>query len=483
MARRRNPYPALVVAALVPALALGGCWNFASGRAPEGVTLAPVTSTQPAVVPPALSTPLLSFRRAPAVLSQSVNLGTFVAAGQQFAGTVDSTSCVEIALDGVPVASANADVPLIPASNVKLVVASVALEVLGADFRYHTGVRGSLAGGVVDGNLYMVGSGDPLLSSSWWRGSSELYPKFNVTSIERLADAIVSAGVTSITGSVVGDSSRYDGEWYPPTWSQDIRFTEGGPISALLVNDDRETPTVSSDDPTIGAATVLTTLLAERGVTIGGAPSAGVAPEGSAEIAFVESKPMTAVLAEMLTTSDNNTAEMVVKELGVARGGAGTREAGLSVVVETLTARGIDMTNAVLVDGSGLSSENRLTCSILMDVLQDHDPSDPVGAGLAVAGASGGTLYDAFADTELSGLLRAKTGTLYNYADGTGGLPAVKGLSGYVPVDGGGIVQFSLLLNGPDIAEKERYRPVWAALGAVLAGYPAGASPAELGPR
>ena len=39
----------------------------------------------------------------------------------------------------------------------------------------------------------------------------------------RLADAIVSAGVTSITGSVVGDSSRYDGEWYPPTWSQDIQ--------------------------------------------------------------------------------------------------------------------------------------------------------------------------------------------------------------------------------------------------------------------
>lgn len=483
MARRRNPYPALVVAALVPALALGGCWSFASGRAPEGVTLAPVTSTQPAVVPPALTTPLLSFRRAPAVLSQSVNLGAFVAAGQGFAGTVDSTSCVSIALDGVPVASANADVPLIPASNVKLVVASVALEVLGADFRYHTAVRGALQAGVVDGNLYMVGSGDPLLSSSWWRGSSELYPKFNVTSVERLADAIVEAGVTSITGSVVGDSSRYDGEWYPPTWSQDIRFTEGGPISALLVNDDRESPTVSSDDPTIGAATVLTTLLTERGVTIGGGPSAGVAPSDAAEIASVESKPLTGVLAEMLTTSDNNTAEMLVKELGVARGGAGTRDAGLGVVIDVLEARGVDMSAAVLVDGSGLSSENRLTCSILMEVLRRHDPSDPVGAGLAVAGGQGSTLFDAFADTELSGVLRAKTGTLYNYADGTGGLPAVKALSGYVPVEGGGVVEFASILNGPDIAERERYRPIWSALGAVLGGYPAGATAAELGPR
>lgn len=483
MARRRNPYPALVVAALVPALALAGCWRFAAGRAPEGVTLAPVTSTQPAATPAALTTPVLSFRRAPAVLSQSVNLGAFVAAGQAFAATVDSTSCVSIALDGVPVASANADVALIPASNVKLVLASVALEVLGADFRYHTSVRGALQGGVVDGNLYLVGSGDPLLSSSWWRGSSELYPKFNVTSVERLADAIVEAGVTSVTGSVVGDSSRYDGEWYPPTWSDDIRFTEGGPISALLVNDDRESPTVSSDDPTIGAATVLTTLLAERGVTIGGGPSAGVTPDGAPEIAFVESKPLTGVLAEMLTTSDNNTAEMIVKELGVARGGAGTREAGLAVVVDTLAARGIDMSSSVLVDGSGLSSENRLTCSVLMDVLRRHDPSDPVGAGLAVAGAQGSTLYDAFADTDLSGVLRGKTGTLYNYADGTGGLPAVKALSGYVPVDGGGVVQFALILNGPDIAEKERYRPVWAALGSVLSGYPAGATPAELGPR
>lgn len=483
MARRRNPYPALVVAALVPALALGGCWRFASGRAPDGVTLPPVTSTEPAPVPAVLTTPVLSFRRAPAVLSQSVNLGAFVAAGQEFAGTLDPTSCVSIALDGVPVASANADVPLIPASNVKLVVAAAALDVLGADFRYHTGVHGALAGGTVDGNLYLVGSGDPLLSSSWWRGSSELYPKFNVTSIERLADAIVSAGVTTITGSVVGDSSRYDGEWYPPTWSQDIRFTEGGPISALLVNDDRETPTTSSDDPTIGAASVLTTLLTERGVTVGGSPSAGVTPAGTPEVAFVESKPLPAVLAEMLTTSDNNTAEMIVKELGAARGGAGTRDAGLRVVIDTLTSAGIDMSAAVLVDGSGLSSENRLTCSILMAVLQRHDPTDPVGAGLAVAGAQGSTLYDAFADTDLSGVLRAKTGTLYNYADGTGGLPAVKSLSGYVPVDGGGVVQFSMLLNGPDIAEKDRYRPVWGALGSVLSGYPAGATPAELGPR
>jgi D-alanyl-D-alanine carboxypeptidase/D-alanyl-D-alanine-endopeptidase (penicillin-binding protein 4) len=185
----------------------------------------------------------------------------------------------------------------------------------------------------------------------------------------------------------------------------------------------------------------------------------------------------------MLTTSDNNTAEMVLKEIGLAAGGAGTREAGLAVMMATLTKWGIDTTGVELVDGSGLSDENRLTCNVLLAVVQHQNVDDAVGAGLAVAGAAGGTLSDAFEGTTLEGLLRGKTGTLYNYDDGTGGKPAAKALSGFVPVAGGGAVEFAILLNGPQVSEKVVYRPIWDAFGAALATYPSGVGAGDLGPR
>jgi D-alanyl-D-alanine carboxypeptidase/D-alanyl-D-alanine-endopeptidase (penicillin-binding protein 4) len=116
-------------------------------------------------------------------------------------------------------------------------------------------------------------------------------------------------------------------------------------------------------------------------------------------------------------------------------------------------------------------------------VLQHDSPNDAVGAGLPIAGKAGGTLSDAFVGTDLEGVLRGKTGTLYNYDDGTGGKPAAKSLSGFLPVDGGGAVEFSMLLNGPQVAEKVVYRPIWDAFGTMLLTYPSGPTAAELEPR
>lgn len=496
MARRNNPFPALVAFALVPALILGGCWRFASSRTPDAVSEAvPESSVMvtvpdssvaltdpPTTVPDTIATPVISVRRAPAVLARDVNLAAFATAAEAFLPIIDDTSCVAISVDGQSVASKNATVPLRPASNVKVFTAAVAIEVLGPDFTYTTEVRGSLAGGVVAGDLFLVGGGDPVLSSSWWQGPNTKFPPFNVTSIEGLADSIVAAGVTSITGGVVGDASRYDDEWYAPSWAADVRFSEGGPVSALLVNDSRESNTLSSNDPAVGAATVLTAALIERGVTVGSSSSKGVAPVDTPVVASVQSQPLTAIVAEMLTTSDNNTAEMVLKEIGLQAGGAGTREAGLSVVNATLQQWGIPMDGVVLVDGSGLSDDNRLTCATMLAMLQYLSPGDAVGLGLPVAMQAGGTLSDAFEGSPLAGVLRAKTGTLYNYDDGTGGKPGAKALSGFVPIDGGGAIEFAMLLNGPQIAEKVVYRPIWDEFAALLAAYPSGPTVADLAP-
>ena len=482
MARRRNPYPGLVAVALVPALILGGCWRLADGKAPAAVTVG-TENTAVVVEPAALTTPILSVRRTPSVLARDVNLGAFTTEAESFLPLIDDTSCVALSVDGQMVSSSHAALPLRPASNVKIITAAVALEVLGADYTYTTEVRGSAQGGVLQGDLYLVGSGDPLLSSQWWNGPNTKYPPFNITPIETLAQNIRAAGITTIQGAVIGDASRYDDEWYAPSWTNDVRFSEGGPVSALLVNDSREAIDRSSNDPAVGAATVLTEALVAAGVTVAGAPSAGTAPADLPAVASVTSLPMTAIVQEMLTTSDNNTAEMVLKEIGVKSGGAGTREAGLGVVLSTLQTWGIPTDAIVLVDGSGLSDDNRLTCASLLAVMQHQSIDDPIGQGLAVAGQQGGTLADAFVGTELEGVLVGKTGTLYNYADGTGGKPAAKSLSGYVPVEGGGAIEFAMLLNGPQVAEQVVYRPVWDAFGDLLLSYPSGPTATELGPR
>ena len=72
----------------------------------------------------------------------------------------------------------------------------------------------------------------------------------------------------------------------------------------------------------------------------------------------------------MLATSDNDTAEMLLKELGVADAGEGTVAAGLTVLDRTSRNWGVPMDGVRLVDASGLSSDNRLTCAALLAVLQ-----------------------------------------------------------------------------------------------------------------
>jgi len=481
--RRRNPYPGLIVVALVPALLFGGCWRFADGRAPDEVFVAVDDSVPATSAPVAINTPLLSVRRAPAVLSRDANSAAFLSELQPLLDSIDSSSCFAVSIDGSPVAAVNETVPLRPASNVKLVTASVALEVLGEEFVYTTTVNGVVgAGGVVAGDLFLIGGGDPVLNSTWWVGPNQKFPPVNVTSIEVLAEAVKAAGVTSISGSIVGDATRYDDEWYLPTWAPSLRFSEGGPLSALLVNDSREAADLSSNDPVVGAATVLTQLLQERGVTVGGPPKEGTS-DGSPAVAKVDSQPLPAVLQEMLTTSDNNTAELVLKEIGLAAGGAGTTVLGLEKVMTTLGEWGIPLEGVTLVDGSGLSDENRLTCQALLAVLQHGSVDDAVGQGLPLGGKKGGTLYDAFQEGEpLSGVLRAKTGTLDN-TDGVANKPGAKALSGYVPLPGGGAIEFSLLLNGETITNKSEYRPTWELLASILAAYLTGPTPDALAPR
>lgn len=482
-----SPIVVLVMLALIPAVLLWSVWQWAGDKADAAEDAVPEV-TESTVAPPtpepALSTGLFSFRRTAGELSRDLNLASFEAAVVPLLNAVDERSCAAVSLDGRMVGSRNPGNVVIPASNQKILVAAVALDVLGGDFVYTTKVVGSAASaGVVTGDVYLVGGGDPLLSGEWYPGSNlDRFPTFNITSLDQLARDFVAAGVTRIDGVVRGDGSRYDDELYAPGWGGGVAGLEAGPYDALLVNDSR----VRNDDqrgadPNEAGAREFVRILAEQGITVSGGAGVGTAPAEATELASIDSVPLTDVIQEMLSNSDNNTAELMVKEIGLAISDTGSRQAGLDAIAATIESWGLPTGGMVLGDGSGLSLDNRITCATLIGVLQRVGFDSPVGQGLAIAGQTG-TLVDIFGDTPVVGRLRGKTGTLNNPPFNEDP-PAVKALSGYLPVDGGGAIEYTLILNGPTISDQSEYRPVWAELVTALTSFPAQAGPAELGPR
>jgi D-alanyl-D-alanine carboxypeptidase/D-alanyl-D-alanine-endopeptidase (penicillin-binding protein 4) len=486
---RTTPFVLLIVLLLVPVAGLSALLVWSDRQADEhdaalanqsGAPGAP--GPPPAPAAPPLVTPMLTYRRAPERVATAGDDDRLADAMAELAFFVDDRSCLAVSVDGRPVVAHNADVPVIPASTNKLVVAAVALEQLGADHTFATYV---LAPPVVDGeivgDIFLVGGGDPLLVSNDYPIADDRFPEFNTTSLDALADGVVAAGVTRIRGVVRGDGSRYDDQFVNPSWGPGIAFVEAGPNDALVVNDARVLGRPGRQpDPNRAAAEEFVRLLRNRGVRVDGGSGTGIGDPALPTLAAVQSRPLGDVVAEMLTNSDNDTAEMLIKELGVSDGGVGTLPAGLDVVDRTLRSWGVPMDGVRLADGSGLSNENRLTCAALLAVLQ-RVRGGPVAAGLPVAGRTG-TMAGEFVGTPMEGRLVAKTGTLGNPPADLDP-PAVKGLAGYLTATDGSTIEFVLVLNAPTIDEPDNYDDYWSALGDRLAAYPQGPDPATVGPQ
>ncbi len=460
----------LIVCAVVPALALAGLWRWADGRQIPVVRDATIIEG-PQAEP--LITPVLSLRRAPTALASSTNDDLLATALAPVAALVGDTSCLTVAVDGRGVLDDGGATQVTPASNLKLLVGSVALEQLGAAYTFTTELRGTVSNGVVVGDLYFVGGGDPVLTTTEYP-ATEKYPTAHPTSLESLVAKLGAAGVTSIEGNVVGDDSRYDDERFVPTWGASISGVEAGPLGALMVNDATRVVVPGSTaryaDPAQGAAKDLIRLLQDAGISVGGTAKAATAPPEAAVLASIQSAPLSDVLADMLTASDDNTAELLLKELGVHAGTGGTRPAGVAVVLATLVARGMDTSLLTLVDGSGLDSANRVTCDTMMQILGHESVTNPIGAGLPIAGQTG-TLAEQFTDAAIVGRMHAKTGSLRN----------ARALSGYV-TSPGGTIAFSMILNFANASDTSKYEPIWAALATALGTYPAGPTAEQLQP-
>ncbi len=437
---------------------------------------------------PGAVTPVLSPRRVPSLIAAPVADRRLQQALDGLVARTPGTSCLVVNAGGRRVFTHNPDVALVPASLQKLVTATAALEVLGPDATYRTVVAAATEpdDGVVRGELYLVGGGDPLLMTDAYEASFERQPQIR-TDLEALADQVVDAGVREVQGSVVGDESRYDRIRYVDGWPpRFIEQDQTGPLSALAVNDnfvafppvfDAAVPDEeAAPEPAVHAAAVLTDLLRARGVVVAGSPAAGGAPSDAVELAGVESPPLRDVATQMLRESDNMTAELVLKELGVRLGAGGSTPTGAAAVsaeIAGMPELAPGQARTVVADGSGLSDGNRQSCGSLQNLLDRAGPGSELGQGLAVAGQSG-TLAERFLDPPLTGRLRAKTGTLNQVAALAGFLETVPGAS----------VSFTYIVNltGDDrVGEAELALQTDLAL--ALAVYPQGPALAELGPQ
>lgn len=419
-------------------------------------------------------TQLLSARRLPTTLSVETRLGGLRKSLKGLTSTLPSDSCLLVDVEGRRLVAINGGKALMPASSLKLVVASAALELLGPDFRFATTLRGVVNGGVVTGDVWLVGGGDPLLTLGNYT-STESHPTLTPTRIETLADELQAAGITAITGSVVGDESRYDVERYTPSLGLGVRSTEVGPLGALLINDGviLSSP-IKPDNPALSAATEFSRILSERGLTVGATAKVGSASADLPLIATIQSAPLTDVIAEMLTNSDNNTAELLLKEIGFAVSGQGTRTAGIAAVMASLVKANINIDGLAMTDGSGLDRSDRVSCVTLQSLLIKDGGFGNLTSGLAIAGRSG-TLSDLFLNSSVTAKMRAKTGTLT-------GAKALAGVIPYSPDEGQQAIIFTLLLNGSGVSNQGIYRPLWSELTDSLARFSIHPTAMELAP-
>lgn len=314
----------------------------------------------------------------------------------------------------------------VPASVEKLYTTSTALLRLGPDARIETSVmaeRPLLPDGIIEGDLYLRGGGDPTLDRE---------------ALETLAADLVAGGLLEVKGRVIGDESAFDARRGPPS---SLFRTSGyvGPLGALTYNRGltglrRPYFQVS---PARFAADAFARILRAEGVSVPRTGRVGETPEFPATLATWRSPRIAEIARRTNAPSDNFIAETLLKLLGIREGRPGTTASGAAVVRSTMAQLGI---RPRVVDGSGLSRGNRTTPRQVVKLLRamsDADVFPPFHSSLAIAGRTG-TLHDRMRRSIARGRCRGKTGTLVS----------VSALAGYCETRGGSLVAYAILMNG-----------------------------------
>ncbi len=367
-------------------------------------------------------------------------------------------SCVVVRSAGETIFSHKADAALIPASLQKLVTVQGVLQAagvypqreleLGPDFVYQTLAfsESPPVQGVIGGDLYLLGGGDPLLSTPEYAEllAAEDAPASN---LDNLAQQIVDDWeLRRIEGSVVTVDLRYDSASSVSTWPEGFAETGvTGTLSSAALNQGYDfSPEFGSldglrPDPeaALRTAVLFDDMLEARDVAIPFRPE--VAPrdrqysESTTSLGILNSAPLRDYMSHMLKESDNTTSELLLKEIGLHLtgtdddGNASTLD-GAIAVQDILRQKLVNLTRTPA-DGSGLSPDNRLSCSqatALLEMEPYGGPEGELASYLPVSGVSG-TLEDRFTSDKIRGRVRAKTGslsqatTLAGFAEGIDG--------------------------------------------------------------
>jgi serine-type D-Ala-D-Ala carboxypeptidase/endopeptidase (penicillin-binding protein 4) len=360
--------------------------------------------------------------------------------GQGFGGSLTGVVVWDFSA-GRLVYESNEGTMLAPASNMKLVTSLSALNTWGPDHRFKTELYGPdvpIHEGVLDGDIYLKGYGDPSLSTRAYQRSEF---GFRTASFEGFAKRLKALKVTKVRGRVLGDETYFDALRNGPTWTPNLQL-ESGTLSALTGNESVENGRRVAE-PAVYAAELLTQALRAKGIKVTGKPGLGLVPYTARLLKQQFSAPLKTLLKRMDKNSDNFFAEIFTKGFGKQVMGTGSTDAGVEVSARTLDAIGIDPASYHLVDGSGLSYQNRLTAgdlSRLLGAARQRADGDVLYDALAIAGEDG-TLVVRMRHTAAQGNAHAKTGTL----------AIAVCLSGYVTSANDHEVGYSILLGGDPV--------------------------------
>jgi len=328
---------------------------------------------------------------------------------------------------------------------------------------------------VVNGDIYLVGGGDPLLFTEGFlatltEGRNRLH-----TPIEDLAQVLVDNGLTLVTGAVVGDATRYDDLRYVPSWPESIVDSENiGTLLALQFDDgwvqfpipeseqtddeagatseqDEANAYLAAEDPPFYAAALFDDMLEARDVVIRRSPRSEPVPDDEEVyvMALIESAPLSDLYKQILANLDVETTELLLKEVGLASSGAGSTSAGVQAVEDTLDGAGIDADQLQLLrfDGSGIDPANIATCPVFTSLLDSVEFS-PLFHELLPTAAEAGPLRDRFAGVADPGRITAFSG----------GTSRATAMMGYIDIGLGQEVTFAFMANQPGADDNRAVR-------------------------
>ncbi|MCE5217921.1 D-alanyl-D-alanine carboxypeptidase/D-alanyl-D-alanine-endopeptidase [bacterium] len=386
--------------------------------------------------------------------------------------------------------SRNPDALLLPASNTKIVTTAAAYELLGGDFRAPTRVLAQTkptAEGVVTGPLYLRGGGDPTLTHD---------------KLADMAQRLYKSGLRKVTGPVVADGTAFSDASLGTGWHwQYLNDGYAAEFGALTVDSgcvtvilrgaetpgkpplfrlepfseylklDPEATTTSGDakpgafrslgrnlvsltgpigvnqrietsltvrQPALYCATLFRIALVKAGIEVGGDVLSGRTPADDVKLLQVDSPPLVEILQRINKNSDNNAAEIVLRDISMAAKGVGSCGASAALIAQWAAGFGADVEGVSLADGSGLSRSTTITARFFVQVLNHMQGRDAWVQTLPLMGKDG-TLSSRLKGTAAEGKVRAKTGFI----------SGVRSLSGYVHTKSGRRLTFSILVNQP----------------------------------